>query len=417
MSVHTKTTRRPLLRRCLQSLALVVATTAALSATAAPNFPFGSHRQAYASGTLSPSVGRAAADQSTASFYRTWKQRYLVPACKAGEYRVKADTGDGAYVVSEGQGYGMLITVMMAGEDPQAQALFDGLHRYNRGHPSSNDGDLLAWAQNASCQNILDPDSATDGDLDIAYALLLADAQWGSGGTIDYLAEARRVIAAIRRSNVNPTTRLVNLGDWVGTDTPKHYYATRSSDWMLGHFRSFASKLGDSYWTGVLGAHQTLLSTMQGSYAPNTGLVPDFIVNTNTTAKPAPANFLEADTDGYYSWNAGRVPWRVGIDAAVSGDSRSRSAARKLSQWIRAKAGNDPYRVRSGYRLDGQVVENYNSMFFTAPFAVAATVDPDGQVWLDKLWSYTVSSGPSDYYGDSVKLLSMLAVSNNWLKP
>lgn len=412
-----KSKHRLSLRHCLQSLALVLATTTAFSVAAAPNFPFGSHRQAYASGTLSPSVGRAAADQSTASFYRTWKQRYLVPACKSGEYRVKADTGDGAYVVSEGQGYGMLITVMMAGEDPQAQTLFDGLHRYNRGHPSRNNSDLLAWAQNANCQNMLDPDSATDGDLDIAYALLLADLQWGSSGAINYAAEARRVIAAIRRSNVNPTTKLVNLGDWVSPDVPSHYYATRSSDWMLGHFRSFASKLRDSYWIGVLNAHQTLLSTMQSRYAPNTGLVPDFMVDTHTTVKPAPPNFLEAEADGYYSWNAGRVPWRIGIDAAISGDSRSRDAARKLSRWIRSKASNDPNLVRSGYRLDGQVLENYNSMFFTAPFAVAATVDPDGQAWLDRLWSYTVNSGPSDYYGDSIKLLSMLAVSNNWLKP
>ena len=28
-------------------------------------------------------------------------------------------------------------------------------------------------------------DSAFDGDCDIAYALLLADAQWGSAGAID----------------------------------------------------------------------------------------------------------------------------------------------------------------------------------------------------------------------------------------
>nr|BAE86850.1 endoglucanase [Lysobacter sp. IB-9374] len=406
-------------RRGLKLLSLVLATAAALGASlaaqAAPNYPFGSHRQAYVSGTLSPSVGRAAADQSTASFYRAWKQRYLVAGCKAGEYRVKAST-DTAYVVSEGQGYGMLITVMMAGNDPDAQALFDGLHRYNRGHPSSGNPALLAWAQDANCKNVAGPDSATDGDLDIAYALLLADLQWGSAGSINYLSEARKVIAAIRSSNVNANTKLVTLGDWVSSSEPNYYNSTRSSDWMLGHFRGFASKLGDSYWTGVLDAHQTLIGKMQSSYAPNTGLLPDFIVNTNTTAKPAPANFLESEYDGAYSWNAGRVPWRIGIDAAVSGDSRSRNAARKLSQWIKVKAGNNANNIRSGYKLDGTVTENYNSTFFTAPFAVAATVDTD-QAWLDKLWTYLANGSTSDYYGDSVKLLSMLAVTNNWLKP
>lgn len=417
MAIVTKSTHRTLVRRGLQWLALAAAVTAFIGAAqAAPNYPFGSHRQAYVSGTLSPSVGRASADQSTASFYNSWKQRYLKTACKSGEYRIKADTGD-AYVVSEGQGYGMLITVMMAGNDPQAQTYFDGLHRYNRGHPSVNDPDLLAWAQDVNCKNVVGADSATDGDLDIAYALLLADAQWGSAGSINYLSEARKVIAAIRRSNVHPTTKLVNLGDWVDSSSPTYYNSTRSSDWMLGHFRAFGAKLGDSYWTGVLDAHQNLIVKMQSTYAPNTGLLPDFIVNTNTTARPAPAGFLEGDYDGAYSWNAGRVPWRIGIDAAVSGDTRSRTAARKLSQWIRVKAGNNPSNVKAGYKLDGSVIDNYNEVFFTAPFAVAATVDPDAQVWLDKLWTYMATGAPGDYYGDSVKLLSMLAVSNNWIKP
>lgn len=415
MTTVTSPSRRLPLRRCMQLLTLVAA-TAAGAAIAAPNYPFGSHRQAYVSGTLSPSVGRASADQSTASFYSTWKQRYLKPACRAGEYRIKADTGD-AYVVSEGQGYGMLITVMMAGNDPQAQTYFDGLHRYNRGHPSNNDADLLAWAQDVNCNNVVGADSATDGDLDIAYALLLADLQWGSAGAINYASEARKVIAAIRRSNVHPTSKLVNLGDWVDSSSPSYYNSTRSSDWMLGHFRAFGAKLGDSYWTGVLDAHQNLITRMQSSYAPNTGLLPDFIVNTNTTPKPASAGFLEGDHDGHYSWNAGRVPWRIGIDAAVSGDTRSRTAARKLSVWVRAKAGNNPNNVKAGYKLDGTVIDNYNEVFFTAPFAVAATVDPDAQAWLDKLWTYMASGAPGDYYGDSVKLLSMLAVSNNWLKP
>ncbi|WP_075575083.1 glycosyl hydrolase family 8 [Lysobacter antibioticus] len=417
MSALSRSLPRAPLRRGLYGLALALsAALLAGNAAAAPNFPFGSHRQPYAAGTLNPSVGRAAADQSTASFYRTWKQRHLKPGCKAGEYRVVANTDD-AYVVSEGQGYGMLITVMMAGSDAEAQTLFDGLHRYNRNHRSEIDSDLTAWAQDASCRNVGGTASATDGDLDMAYALLLADRQWGSAGSVNYLAEARRTIAAIRRSNIHPTSKLTHLGDWVDSGSPVRYNGSRSSDWMMGHFRAFASRLGDSYWTGVLDAHQAALADMQSRHAPNTGLLPDFVVDTHTRARPAPAEFLEGAYDGYYSWNAGRVPWRIGIDAAASGDARSRTAARKLSQWIRSKTGNDPARVRSGYKLDGSVVENYNSMFFTAPFAVAATVDPDGQAWLDRLWNHMATSSAGDYYGDSVRLLSMLAVSNNWLRP
>jgi endo-1,4-beta-D-glucanase Y len=404
------------LKQLLSGLALTLFGIA--GAAQAQNHPFGSHHQPYHASTLSVSAGTAAADSATSDFYWKWKSRYVVTGCQTDEYRIKASTGDGAYVVSEGQGYGMLIAVMMAGQDAQARAIFDGLHRYNRRHPSQNNPDLLAWAQDSNCRDILDHDSATDGDLDIAYALLLAHKQWGSSGSINYASEATRVLNAIAQSNVNPTTRLVNLGDWARwPDDPDYYYATRSSDWMLGHFRGFIGHASTD-WSQVLSAHQTLLETMQNTYASSTGLLPDFIVNTHTTPRPAAANFLEAPHDGRYSWNACRVPWRLGIDAAISGDTRSRNAASRISTWIRGKTGGNPNNIRAGYYLDGRVIESYNDMVFMAPFAVAATTDSGGQAWLDRLWNQIVSTGPTeDYYGDTVKLLVMLSVSRNWMTP
>ncbi len=49
-------------------------------------------------------------------------------------YRVKfgKSTSEAAQTVSERQGYGMLITVMMTGKDLTAQTTFDGLFRYAR---------------------------------------------------------------------------------------------------------------------------------------------------------------------------------------------------------------------------------------------------------------------------------------------
>ncbi|WP_437573746.1 glycosyl hydrolase family 8 [Sorangium sp. So ce887] len=416
-SVGSSSRRKGTLKRILQGLTLTLLGVA--GSAHAQNHPFGSHHQPYDASTLRVSAGQAAADSATSTFYWQWKSRYVEPGCQPDEYRIRASTGDGAHVVSEGQGYGMLIAVMMAGQDAQAQTIFDGLHRYNRRHPSQNNPDLMAWAQDSSCRDVLDHDSATDGDLDIAYALLLAHEQWGSSGAIDYAAAATRVLNAIATSNVNPTTRLVNLGDWAKwPDDPLYYYATRSSDWMLGHFRSFIGHPSTD-WSRVLTAHQTLIEAMQSRYASATGLLPDFIIDTQkATPRPANANFLEAPHDGSYSWNASRVPWRLGIDAAISGDARSRNAVSKISSWIRGKTGGDPRNIRAGYTLAGRAIESYNDMVFMAPFAVAATADSGGQAWLDSLWSQIVSTAPTeDYYGDSLKLLSMLCVSRNWMTP
>ncbi len=202
-SLASSSKRTGPLKHLLQGLTLAMFGIAGVAH--AQNHPFGSHHQAYHSSTLSVSAGTAAADKATADFYWQWKSRYVETGCQSDEYRIVAGTNDGAYVVSEGQGYGMLIAVMMAGADPQAREIFDGLHRYNRRHPSQNNPDLVAWAQDSNCRDILDHDSATDGDLDIAYALLLAHKQWGSSGSINYASEATRVLNAIAKSNVNPT--------------------------------------------------------------------------------------------------------------------------------------------------------------------------------------------------------------------
>ena len=73
----------------------------------------------------------------------------------------------------------------------------------------------MAWRQLGSCASSSDRNSASDGDLNIAFGLLLAHMQWGSTGPINYRAEALKVLAAIRQHVIHPATDLVQMGDWV----------------------------------------------------------------------------------------------------------------------------------------------------------------------------------------------------------
>lgn len=164
-------------------------------------------------------------------------------------------------------------------------------------HPSSIDPGLHAAEQNSSCKSVNGGDSATDGDLAIAYGLLLADRQWGSTGTYNYQQLATSRINAIKASEMNPTTNLPLLGDW-SSPGDSHYNSTRPSDFMIDHFRAFKAATGDTFWDSVVTATQNLIAQQQAAYAPNTGLVADFVVNTNTTPKPAPGQ-LSRGSDGW----------------------------------------------------------------------------------------------------------------------
>src|SRR5262249_36018483 len=140
--------------------------------------PFGTHSGYTTGGVIFPSNhSRADLDAATTTYYDKWKAQYLVAGCGPGQYRGEGSSS-GPYTVSEAHGYGMLITVIMAGHDPKARDIFDGMYAYYAAHGSTNNKTLMAWAQDEQCANTGGADSATDADLDIAYALLLADRQW-----------------------------------------------------------------------------------------------------------------------------------------------------------------------------------------------------------------------------------------------
>ncbi len=383
-----------------------------------PAVPFGSHTRPYAAGTILPTASQATMDAATVALYNTWKSNFLVSAGNYG-LAVKSDDADYPYV-AEAQGYGMELTVLMAGADPTAQTSFDGILKYVLAHPSANNSALLAAEQNASFVSVNGSDSATDGDLAVAYALLLADKQWGSTGTYNYKQLAITRINAIKASEMDPNTKLPTLGDW-NTPGDSLYNSTRPSDFMIDHFRAFAVATGDPFWDSAVTASQNLITAQQTTYSPNTGLIADFVVNTNSTPKPAPANFLEGKTDGQYSYNAVRVPWHIGADAAVYGDATSKAQAQKITAWFRTKTGDDPTKVVSGYKLDGTATVTYLDPEFVATLGPAAMGNAANQAWLDKIWAYTVAqsktSAMNDYYAASLVLESMIVMSGNYWAP
>ncbi|WUO26704.1 glycosyl hydrolase family 8 [Streptomyces sp. NBC_00287] len=391
--------------------------TLATPSTDGPAVPFGSHQFPYKSGTLKPSGAQATLDQAVISKYNAWKSAFVRQNCGNGWYQVISPDADHPYV-AEAQGYGMVVTALMAGADPDAKKIFDGLVKYMLAHPSVHNPDLLAAEQDTSCRSVNGSDSATDGDLDVAYGLLLADKQWGSAGTYDYKNLAVRHINAIKADEVNPSTHLMKLGDW-SSSGDQYFYISRSSDWMIDHFRAFKRATGDSAWDTIRTAHQNLITAQQANYASGTGLLADFVVNTHTSPRPADGQVLESPNDGDYGWNACRDPWRIGTDAVTSGDSASLASARKLNSWIKAKTGGNPDNIVTGYHLNGSAFDSGNDMAFTAPFAVAALTDPGSQAWLDALWNKMTSTpiNTSTYYGGSIQLQSMIVASGNYWVP
>ena len=369
-------------------------------------------------GTIKPTnATQTQMNDAIRSYYSYWKTAYVRQSngvTPGGGYYVnmKGTGGSGTEITtSEAHGYGMIVFALMAGHDPAAKTYFDGMFNMYDKHRSTGDSDLMSWVIDQSESTSMDSDSATDGDMDIAYALLLADKQWGSAGAINYRAHAVRIISnGIKGSEVGLTSRRTLLGDW----NTGQQNQTRASDWMSDHMRAYRSATGDTFWDSGVSTIYGLISTLTTSYAPATGLMPDFIIN--NPPQPAPPNFLEAPTDGDYSWNSCRYPWRVATDVAHYNAPESRAAANKMLGWLKGATGGNPSNIRAGYTLSGTPLTTDTSAAFTSPFVAAAIVDPAHQSFLNAGWTQ-INNWRSEYYSDSINILCMLLVSGNWWSP
>jgi endo-1,4-beta-D-glucanase Y len=328
---------------------------------------------------------------------------------------------DSGRTTSEGQGYGMIIVATMAGYDTDARQIFDGLWYFSRQHPSDIDSRLMGWQVPADPES--GNDSAFDGDADMAYGLLLADAQWGSDDAVNYAADANVLITAITESTIGPASHLPELGDWADDDDVQYgQYSPRSSDFMPAHFRAFGRASGQvERWDEVVTASQQTITAMQANYSPTAGLLPDFIVPhsaSDHSPQPASPNHLEGPHDGHFYYNAGRDPWRIGADALLNGDATSLAQVQKVANWIVAATGGDPMQIKAGYDLHGQALSgsNYFSTFFVAPMAVATMTTPAHQQFLNDAYD-AVYDVHQDYYEDSVTLLAMLLMTGNTWDP
>jgi len=387
-------------------------------------FPFPYH-SGYFKGVILPyPEAKDSKDRQVIRFYDQWKNAYLKKArdssgwfvWKTDSIQNQTDTS----CVSEGQGYGMLIEVLMAGYESQSKEIFDGLFRYVRAHPSDKSPYLMAWVQDSSNKS-LDRSTASDGDLDIAYSLLLADKQWGSHGKVNYLQEALKTIKAIHDQEINPKTYSVLLSNYSvnsGEDKTDDRFDTRSSDFMPLNFKAFAKASHDPFWNEVVNHNYSLFNRMQDNYSPDAGLVPDFILHTEKGGRPAYPNYLENKNDGSYFYNACRVPWRLGMDYIIQGDSRAYTFLSKINTWIQGTTSLKPENLSAGYTLDGDDIkgQDFEALSFVCPFGVSAMIDPKNQIWLNRIWDYSNNFDihEMDYYDNTIKMINMIVLSGNY---
>ncbi|MBS1917510.1 MAG: hypothetical protein JST87_14650 [Bacteroidetes bacterium] len=423
------------------------------------NIPFPNHTQ-YQQAVILPEVDRNLMDDSTRSFFKQWKETYIRYK-KYGDEECayvysKGNTGrnKGNECVSEGIGYGLIIVALMADENNSAenQKLFNELFRFLKKHPGTRDKEgfmnrqhsvLMGYSVNniKSGKEKTDKSSASDGDIDIAFALLLANAQWHSAGEINYLGEADRLINAIYSEDINRYTKAILTSnnneddDNIKTAIQQKYYDIRTSDFMPSELKAFGDISKGRSFNTVVDSCYNFFYEIQKICKKDIGLIPDFVQNVGYNIYQKGYRLIipikkyqETKNDGKYYYNACRVPWRIATDYIISGDIRAKNFVEPINSWISSTCKNDPGKINAGYNLDGTEIlteegeKDTLMMSFVCPFAVSAMVDKKNQSWLNNLWDCIVklpvaSSNKNLEYGyfeNTIKMLTMIIISGNY---
>ena len=381
-------------------------------ANATAKFPFPQNRQSP--NCIYPTGYR---NEDVLAVYEQWKTHLVTSDGAGGFKRVKRPAEAGLEVnstVSEGIAYGMTIAVYM-----NDQPLFDDLWKYSLAH-TWNGTILMNWYISSSGMLGSNPSgngAATDADEDMAWALVMADKQWGGQGSLSksYLDYAKQLLNDIWVNEIHDSKLPKNgssWGDWNSLNIS--YFAP-------AYYRVFAKVTGKAEWGGdvVKCVYDTIDGNLTDANGNKTnGLVPAFSTSTGGDAHVGDG---QPPLKHNYQYDSCRTPFRIGLDACLFNDPQAKAYVGKTSSFF---AGIGAANIKDGYELNGMPKPEFpdkymgRSAAFIGPAAVGAMHGSQYQAFIDDAWNLLKPNNlwcGGQYYDESWTMLSMLVMSGNFL--
>lgn len=354
----------------------------------------------------------------------TWKINF-VKDCGQSELRVVDSYTGRAVTLSEGIGYGMLITAYIGDKDS-----FDKLLNYYSARLNSHG--FMNWQYVGCDSGNNNQNGAADGDLDIAMALVVATKQWPDNKK--YKTTAGNLLDSIEKhyfANCNGLW-VLKPGDYFGGCT-----CTNPSYFSPAYYRVFArfkeqggNKTAASFWNKVANdCYVTLLKNAD----KNTGLV--YAWTNADGGKPSDCDYKVSGSGAYntYQYDACRTPWRIAMDYLWWGNSQAENWLKKINFFVNstvaAHYGQDTVlwygaggikNVVDGYYMNGlrrtdSGVGKWHSIPFVGAFALSAMAS--GQTETDKCMTELASMKGLLYFDASLGVLYKLLATGNFWNP
>ena len=314
---------------------------------------------------------------------------------------------------SEGMSYGLMIAVQM---DKREE--FDRLWRWTKRHMQHQDGPwkgYLAWHCDETGKK-LSSSPAPDGEEFVAMAMFFAAGRW-KGGTIDYRAEADRILRTMLHKEednggivdtaMNAFNRqekqvvFVPNGDAAGFTDPSYHLPAFYELW--GRW----AKEDRPFWKDAAKVSRKLF---RKAAHPKTGLFPDYSAFDGRAIKEP---WDSKSTHDQFRSDAFRVGANIAMDWNWFGTDPW--AIEQSDRMLRFFDGQGP-EYRAHYTLDGQPTAEYRSTGLVAMNAVVASASglPSASGYVRALWESPIPSGQWRYYDGMLYTMALLHASGRF---
>ncbi|WP_311406468.1 glycosyl hydrolase family 8 [Liquorilactobacillus uvarum] len=333
------------------------------------------------------------------NLYDQWRTAFFVPdkLDKNAAYIQTQKSRNNAVVLSEGQGYGLLLIVKAAEQGYTTQKDFTKLYNYYLKNRDSGT-ELMSWKQKTSQHGVVKKfkNSATDGDIYIAYALIKAGKLWPNKAKI-YNKQAEKVLNDILKYDYNNKTKSLTVGNWA-TNSAEYSNLLRTSDVLPAQFDEFYRFSRNGKWLTIKDSMMQSLKSL--SSRNKTGLIPDFAWVKGSIAIPVSPKTVSSKYDGDYYYNACRIPYNL----AQSKDKTSQRVLNKLMKFFMTK----DY-ITGGYKLNGNNLNDYQSASFAAPILYAALRNQNfNKLLQQEKYIFMQKLDPNSYYQSTMVVLTVL---------
>ena len=117
---------------------------------------------------------------------------------------------------------------------------------------------------------------------------------------------------------------------------------------------------------------------------------------------------------GAYGYDACRTPWRIAMDYCFNGEPRAKAYLDKIARVLH-DSQRPVSNIGDGYSLTGQKTSNFGNMAFIGTAGVAGMAGYPQLLNDAFTYGATGTGGNTQYYQQSLRVITMLMMSGNFL--